>query len=54
MNNVKNESTITPMLFPYEPEHFWEQIRLIIREEIIRKEKEKPASTNLSNTWLKL
>lgn len=24
----------TPMLFPYEPEEFWNQIRLIIREEV--------------------
>jgi len=24
----------TPMLFPYEPEEFWNQIRAIIREEV--------------------
>lgn len=30
MSNVNT----TPMLFPYEPEAFWNQIRAIIREEI--------------------
>jgi excisionase family DNA binding protein len=39
-----NSSTTTPMLFPYEPEQFWEHIRLIIREEITKTKKEKPAA----------
>jgi hypothetical protein len=40
-----NGSTTTPMLFPYEPEQFSEQIRLIIREEIAKTKKEKPAAS---------
>ncbi len=31
-----NNSTITPMLFPYEPEQFWEHMRSIIREEVTK------------------
>ncbi len=42
MNNAKSEATITPMLFPYEPVQFWENIRSIIREEITKTSKEKP------------
>ena len=34
MDKVKKEIPVTPMLFPYEPEAFWQQIREIIREEI--------------------
>ncbi len=33
------------MLFPYEREQFWENMRLLIREEIIKTSKEKPAAT---------
>ena len=32
--NVKQEPAATPMLFPYEPEQFWKQVREIIREEV--------------------
>ena len=38
-----NNSSTTPMLFPYEPEEFWEHMRSIIREEISKTKKEKPA-----------
>ena len=31
---VSNERTLGAMLFPYEPEEYWQQIRQIIREEI--------------------
>jgi predicted DNA-binding transcriptional regulator AlpA len=34
MEKVKNEIAAAPILFPYEPENFWIQIRLIISEEI--------------------
>ena len=30
----KNRISVTPMLFPYEPEKYWELIRQIIREEL--------------------
>ncbi|PVD50009.1 DNA-binding protein [Terrimonas sp.] len=33
-DKVKYESAQTPMLFPYEPLRFWEQIREIIKEEL--------------------
>lgn len=35
-------SSMTPMLFPYDPDQFWERIREIIREEIIKATREKP------------
>lgn len=35
----ENEYNATPMLFPYEPEQYWQQVRLIIREEISQAEK---------------
>lgn len=41
MENMKNEMTTTPMLFPYDPERFWNQIRQIIREEITKEEKKR-------------
>ncbi|MBN8876824.1 MAG: helix-turn-helix domain-containing protein [Sphingobacteriales bacterium] len=34
MEKVKLEMPDTPILFPYEPEEFWQRIREIIREEI--------------------
>lgn len=42
--NVSNGSHATPMLFPYEPEQFWQSIRLIIREEVTQAEKQRPDS----------
>lgn len=32
----------TPMLFPYDPVEYWQNIRLIIREEVSKIDKEKP------------
>jgi excisionase family DNA binding protein len=40
--NVSNGNIVTPMLFPYEPEQYWQQVRQIIREEVINAEKQKP------------
>ncbi|MCW3106880.1 MAG: helix-turn-helix protein [Segetibacter sp.] len=40
-----NISTSTPILFPYEPNEFWEHMRSIIRDEITKTAKEKPASS---------
>ena len=42
INKVMNNSS-TPILFPFEPEEFWEHMRSIIREEITKTSKEKPA-----------
>jgi excisionase family DNA binding protein len=32
----------TPMLFPYDPNEFWEHMREIIKEEIVKSAKEMP------------
>lgn len=40
--NVKREPATTPMLFPYEPPRFWEQIREIVREEVSKLTKRQP------------
>jgi excisionase family DNA binding protein len=34
-------NTSVPILIPFEPEEFWSQIRLIIREEVTRKQREE-------------
>jgi predicted DNA-binding transcriptional regulator AlpA len=36
------ERTAIPMLLPYDPEKFWQSIRLIVREEISALEKQLP------------
>ncbi|MEO5997114.1 MAG: helix-turn-helix domain-containing protein [Chitinophagaceae bacterium] len=36
MSKVKNEGAVTPMLIPYKPDDFWEHLRIIIREELIK------------------
>jgi excisionase family DNA binding protein len=43
MTQDGNGPTVTPMLFPYEPEQFWQRVRLIVREEISRIESPAPA-----------
>lgn len=37
--SVRNENAMTPMLFPFDPDQFWQCVRLIIREELLVKEK---------------
>jgi excisionase family DNA binding protein len=39
-----NGNQATPILFPYEPEQFWQAIRLIVREEVSSVEKQRPIS----------
>ncbi|MFT4094550.1 MAG: helix-turn-helix domain-containing protein [Niabella sp.] len=41
-DSVNNSVPVTPILFPFEPEQFWQSIRQIIREEIVNIEKAKP------------
>lgn len=36
-----------PILIPFEPEVFWSQIRVIVREELTRKQKEQPEMASL-------
>lgn len=50
--NVNNGATPTPMLFPYEPEQFWNSIRQIIREEVTQLEKQRPESTSYQTTGM--
>ena len=44
---VSNGNPVTPMLFPYEPEQYWQSIRQIIREEVSNAEKAKAGFTLL-------
>lgn len=41
--NVQIENAVTPMLFPFDPDQFWQRIRLIVREEITSAERSRPA-----------
>lgn len=38
------------MLFPFDPDEFWTQIRQIIREEVVKTQKDKPAASSLMTT----
>jgi excisionase family DNA binding protein len=49
---VSNGNPVTPMLFPYEPEQYWQSIRQIIREEINTAEKQRPASASFETPGL--
>ena len=53
--NVKNEPAVTPMLIPYEPLYFWEQIREIVKEEVsnINKTTPKPPEYQTSGLTYK-
>ncbi len=44
------QNATVPILIPFEPEEFWQQIRLIIREEVARNEEMKPANGNVMET----
>ncbi len=50
--NASNGNFVTPMLFPYEPEQFWQSMRQMIREELLNIDKRKPVSENLQTTGL--
>lgn len=43
---------VTPMLFPYEPDQFWQIMRTIIREEVKDQEKQKAAATSYETPGL--
>lgn len=40
--NVQIEKAVIPVLFPFDPDQYWQRIRLIIREEVTNAEKSKP------------
>ncbi len=44
------QNSAVPILIPFEPEEFWQQIRLIIREEVTRNHEAKPVSNDLMAT----
>jgi excisionase family DNA binding protein len=39
-----NGNLVNPILFPYDPEQFWQSIRQIVREEVSSVEKQRPSS----------
>ncbi|MBK8088790.1 MAG: helix-turn-helix domain-containing protein [Chitinophagaceae bacterium] len=43
-------NTSVPILIPFEPEEFWSQIRVIIREEVSRNQKEQSAQIPIMET----
>ena len=45
MSEVRNEDMVTPMLIPYEPDEFWEHLRVIIREELVKTRKKSDTIT---------
>ncbi len=44
------QNSAVPILIPFEPEEFWQQIRLIIREEVARNQETKVISDSLMET----
>ena len=44
---VRTGNTVTPLLFPYEPEQFWQLMRILIREEMISLEKRQPTTASI-------
>ncbi|HMO60703.1 MAG: helix-turn-helix domain-containing protein [Lacibacter sp.] len=44
------QNSSVPILIPLEPDEFWQQIRLIIREEVARNQEIKPASEGIMET----
>lgn len=41
------QNSAVPILIPFDPDEFWQQIRLIIREEVARNQEMKPSSDTL-------
>ena len=46
---MENGSSV-PMLFPFEPNEFWEQMRQVIREEVIKTQKNSLPKSELTVT----
>ena len=47
-----NGNLVTPILFPYDPNHFWQSIRQIVREEVSSVEKQRPVSSTYETPGL--
>ncbi|HVM87887.1 MAG TPA: helix-turn-helix domain-containing protein [Puia sp.] len=43
---------IVPILFPYEPQQYWEQLRQIVREEVAKTEKQNSAAVTFETAGL--
>ncbi len=50
--NVSNGNVVTPMLFPFEPDQYWQIIRQIIREEVQSIHKQTPALTSFETVGM--
>lgn len=50
--SVSNGNFVTPILFPYEPDEYWQAIRQIIREEFSHVENQKPVATTYATPGL--
>jgi predicted DNA-binding transcriptional regulator AlpA len=50
--HVSNGHIMTPILFPYDPEQYWQQVRTIIREEVSHLEKEKTSPPSFETPGL--
>jgi excisionase family DNA binding protein len=46
------QASLPPILFPFEPEQFWQSIRQIIREEVSNVQKQKVPPTNFETAGL--
>jgi len=46
---MENNAAV-PILIPFEPEDFWGRIRVIVREEVLRCQKEQPAKVSIMET----
>ncbi|MFL9483965.1 helix-turn-helix domain-containing protein [Chitinophagaceae bacterium LWZ2-11] len=51
-DSVSTGNVVTPLLFPYDPEQFWQDMRQMIREEVSRSEKQRPVSTQYETPGL--
>jgi predicted DNA-binding transcriptional regulator AlpA len=53
MKDLENTAIAgVPILFPYQPEQFWDMIRQVIREEITKVEKQKPPLSSFETPGL--
>jgi len=51
-DSVSNGIPVTPMLFPYEPELYWQQVRQIVREEFDNLAKRKSSAATFDTPGL--
>ncbi len=49
---VSTGNVVTPMLFPYEPDQYWNRVRQVIREEVNNAENRRPLSPSYETPGL--